>query len=164
MLVRVENDVFVAGIEYDGQKAIRWAPILGQFRFHTRHKFLKALSSYPFRKNNWRYTLMSKTVEGIVQFIGQRGKAYNIKVSDAWYGYGFTKPEFAQNDRVKFNVVEKNGFENVDPTSVEVLEKGAIAQPASGGSKSVDWDLKDRRIEFQSARRDAILLLHLWLV
>lgn len=98
-----------------------------------------------------------EVVNGVVEFISSkpagRGTAHNIKVGGDWYGYGFNAPSFSKGDNIKFTWTANGNFKNVDVASVEVLS--AVVEAATPKGKATDWDAKDKRIAYMSARNTA---------
>lgn len=111
---------------------------------------------------------MSRNIQGVVEVVAQRGKAYNVKIGNDWFGYGFSAPSFKKGDNVAFTTVLNGKFENVDVNTVEILSAApTAAAPAGGGSggggKDAYWADKEKRddgrqavIIYQSARNAAI--------
>lgn len=101
-------------------------------------------------------------VQGVVEFISSkpagRGTAYNVKMDNGtWYGHGFNKPSFEKGDNIKFIWKANGNFKNIETDSVEVLAAAPAEQKAASPSKSgTDWDAKDKRIAYMSARNTAI--------
>lgn len=94
---------------------------------------------------------------------------YNVKIGNDWYGTGSkNKPAFDRGDTIEFDVEEtvKDGrtFKNMRNPKV-VAEKAAPAPAAAyTGPKTapaVDWDLKDRKIQQQSARNAALTFINI---
>lgn len=129
---------------------------------------------------------MGKKVSGVVEFIGQRGKAWNIKLANgSWYGLGFKAPTFSKNDFISFEVSETlvggKTYENVlmDTVVIDAAKAAVvvapplsataelgkpnsgkeIAAPTSGGAGY--WDAKDARITFLACRNTAVEIVKL---
>lgn len=104
---------------------------------------------------------LSNKVTGKVEVIATNKVGfYNVKVGADWYGTGSkSAPSFSRGDEISFDVeVTDKGFKNAKNISVaapvqSVHSKNAGPKPPV---KEVDWDLKDRKIQQQSARNAAI--------
>jgi len=109
--------------------------------------------------------------QGVVKSITSkpagRGTANNIKMDRVWYGHGFVKPTFEKGDTIKFAWEPNGNFKNIDAASVEILTSGggdaagaSVSPISSGGaSKGTDWDAKDKRIAYMSARNTSCAVL-----
>ena len=110
---------------------------------------------------------MANNVQGAVEFIGQKGKAWNVKINNAWYGHGFKAPSFAKGDYIKFNYTENGNFKNIDVASIEVQKQPtapAAAPSVTHESKEEAknyWDSKDKRIAYAGCQEDAVALVAL---
>lgn len=104
-------------------------------------------------------------VTGQVKAISQRGNAFNIRVDDDWYGYGFNKPAFNKGDTISFDFQQRGNFKNVDAKTVQVGASAPAQQaaPASGGSAPAksgrDFGANQVAIQYQASRNSAIALV-----
>jgi hypothetical protein len=106
-----------------------------------------------------------------------------------WVSLGFKRPAFKQGDEVVIACKEENGFwraVDVEVTKEATADEAGDQEPAervsgASGSKAsgassgraassssskmtpADWDLKDRKIQYQSSRNAAIELVNLLL-
>lgn len=108
---------------------------------------------------------MSKA-NGVVEVITKnKANFWNFKLNDGnWYGTG-SKDEpsdFKAGDSVEFEYTTKKvggrEYHNVDG-DITVTKNTAPSGSGSTSSGPVDWDLKDRKIQYQSARNAAIQLV-----
>lgn len=116
------------------------------------------------------------TAQGVVEYIGQKGKAWNVKMSDGqWYGHGFKQPSFGKGDHVKFEYTVNGNFKNITVNSV--TKSAAAPAPATApevnkytnGTVAVNvekpkqeyWDNKDARITFLACRNTAVEIVRL---
>ena len=62
------------------------------------------------------------------------GKIHNICVddngNDAWFGFGFDAPEFGEGSIIEFNVEMNGDYENVDHSSLYIVE---LVEPKRSG-------------------------------
>lgn len=93
-------------------------------------------------------------IKGVVQKITKNGPAYNIKVDEQWYGCGFNKPAFTEGTMLKFEVIQKGKWVNVDQDSLEVLGEAplpekkktvAYSSQTSNSGKDDYWTRKEER-------------------
>lgn len=112
---------------------------------------------------------MANKTKGIVEYIGQKGKGWNAKLSDGqWYSMGFKAPVFGKGDLIEFEWEASGNFRNAVFSSIVVVPKPQQPEVVSGGSseaqeavKSNYWDEKDRRITFMACQKDAINIVEL---
>lgn len=99
---------------------------------------------------------MAKVV-GVVEYISQRGSAYNAKIDGNWYGCGFEKPPFKQGDTVEASTVQKGRYVNLEASTAKVVEDA----PANTNTSTRSRGSSDQQsaINYQSARYAAIQLL-----
>lgn len=94
------------------------------------------------------------SITGVVDFVTQRGKAFNAKIDGEWYGCGFEEPAFKKGDTITANTVVRGRFTNIDTASAKVVEGGAA--PASASGYSGNRGSQQSAINYQSARYAAI--------
>jgi len=116
------------------------------------------------------------SVKGIVEKIGQRGKAWNVVINGKQYGFGFKAPAFTVGNMVSFEtqdvVVGDRTYVNVVEGTVVVTEVEATPPPkaaapvkssakATAPEKKSDgyWDAKDRKITYLACQKDAIQIV-----
>jgi len=116
------------------------------------------------------------SVKGIVEKIGQRGKAWNVVINGKQYGFGFKAPAFTVGNMVSFEtkdvVVGDRTYVNVVEDTVVVTEVEATPPPkaaapvksyakATAPEKKSDgyWDAKDRKITYLACQKDAIQIV-----
>lgn len=131
---------------------------------------------------------MSEKMKGYVNYVGSKpfkGKnlwSFRVRDSDKWFRTGLVDPQIQKNDYVEFDFTEVNGNANVDVSSI--VKRAASAAPvivggvgSLGGERSSQpngkdtyWEDKakadverDKRIQYQSARKDAIATVDLLL-
>ncbi len=109
---------------------------------------------------------MSNRVTGKVEVVAPNKVGfYNFKVGADWYGIGSkNRPtDFDRGSEISFDVeVTEKGFKNAKNISVVPAKTGTEGPrptKAQGTPTGVDWDLKDRKIQQQSARNAAIEFL-----
>lgn len=92
----------------------------------------------------------------------------NFKVGNDWYSTGSkTPPAFSRGDEVSFDVeVTEKGFKNAKNIVASAVKTASPTYSTSapktvGAAPAVDWDLKDRKIQQQSARNAAIAFMTL---
>jgi hypothetical protein len=114
-----------------------------------------------------------ETKQGVVFRVTDRqhsGKTfYSVKLDqvDGWVGMGTKRYEgvIEEGNTVKLGyVVNAKGFENLE--KVKLISKGdpapTAASRSTGGAKAgVDWVAKDKAIQYQSSRKDALQFLAL---
>jgi hypothetical protein len=97
---------------------------------------------------------------------GARGPsiAYNGLVNtgqgEEWFSFGFKKPAITEGQQVKFVVVQKGNFWNVDVDTVEVIKTEAAAAPAVMAKAVANVNNTQRSIVLQSAYERSILLIN----
>ena len=95
-------------------------------------------------------------VEKILGKAAGRGFAYNFVIDGVWYGNGFDKPKFREQDTITFDYTENGQWKNVNAKSVKIVPAQAAAATSSGGggyAKSSDTQLA---IQYQASRNAAI--------
>lgn len=97
-------------------------------------------------------------ISGVITNTSKRGKGYNIKVDDEWYGYGFDDPAdkgHIVGVAVEFNYTEKHTgkgtFKNVDNSTIKVLND-APAQTTKNGNKAPSAGSRDQYWADKEAR------------
>jgi len=105
---------------------------------------------------------MSENITGVVEFIGNRNGIYSVKVGGEWYGFYKTAPRCAKGDTVFFEFKMNGKYMNADPKTLEVLTKAKVQEaPAQKQVAGVDWDTRQRSIEFQAARNSALAFVEI---
>ncbi len=109
---------------------------------------------------------MSNVVGKVEVVAPNKAAFYQVKIGNDWYGTGSKNvPSFKRGDTIDAEVVEKDiggGRIVKDIKNVKIVADAAPARigPESTlkvpGTAPVDWDLKDRKIQQQSARNAAI--------
>lgn len=108
---------------------------------------------------------MSNNVVGAVQNIftkhGNGWTAYSLKVNDEVYGLGFNPPPagVSEGTTVSFSWIPdpRNGkYKKVEGNIKIETSTPAASTGGNSASGGTDWDAKDRRIVYQSSRKDAI--------
>lgn len=112
--------------------------------------------------------IMSNVVGKVEVIAPNKVGFYNVKIGNDWYGTGSKNmPTFTRGQTIEFNVEEtvKDGrtFKNMkDVKTVTSAPQTETTRPtfvqttAVKAAPAVDWDLKDRKIQQQSARNAAI--------
>lgn len=106
---------------------------------------------------------MTEKKQGVVQIVAPNKKGYiQYKIDDEWYGTWVKEAQADRGDTIEFEYKHSGNFRNIVNNEIKVISKGTGApqQSSSSGGGSVDWDLKDRKIQWQSARNAAIELVH----
>lgn len=121
-----------------------------------------------------------KTVEGVVFRVYTKDfrgtELYTVKLDgdDNWYRLGETRHADTVDEGYKVKLgYEEDRKGNLNVSKVKLLAKGDPIQntkrsggggrPANtgGGKPAVDWDAKDLKIQYQSARKDGLEFLKL---
>lgn len=111
---------------------------------------------------------MSQVVGKVEVVTPDKRGNFRLKVGEKWYGTGVNKlpGDLQKGDTVEF-LFEANGpFNNIDMKSLKIVaQKEVAAKPTYApqivygektDAKPVDWDLKDKKIQWQAARNSAI--------
>ena len=110
----------------------------------------------------------SGAITEIKEFNGKNGgKMYTMTVNGTRYGTGRDNPGNT-GDFVEFEVEQRGEFWNAKKVVNKGQQKAEVSAPKATGAKSdgmskEEWAIKDKKIEWQSARRDAITLVGLLL-
>ena len=85
-------------------------------------------------------------IKGTVQKIHKNGKAYSIKVDEAWFGFGYEKPQFEEGRMVKFETTERNGYKNVDHSTFKLGKQQEVAEETEPTPAKNKWPVKNTSV------------------
>jgi len=100
-------------------------------------------------------------VTGVVERINSRmvstrygeKEAWSVNVNGEWYSAGFNRPPCREGSQVRFDVVQKGKYFNVEG-DIEVVKEQSTTAPAAssgGGGAPVSMDNRNKSITLQSA-------------
>ncbi len=101
------------------------------------------------------------TIEGTVQYKSDKNGRFAVKMDDIWYGFNEDDPEVEEGNVIKFRYSKNGKWNNADFETLEILDDKVETQPRTVKSNvsSTDWDAKDVRITYMSARNAALELV-----